>query len=63
MISVLPDALTASSASSFSFLAMSFAYFGRVLHRAFSAGADVGGQAIPEFLVDDDRVLDDAMLG
>ena len=62
MISVLPDLRTASSASSFSFLAMSLAYFGRVLHRAFELGADVGRQAVPELLVDDHRIAQIAVV-
>src|SRR5690242_10591692 len=35
----------------------------RVLHGAFERRADIGRQAVPELLVDDHRVFDDAMLG
>src|SRR6185369_12082463 len=36
---------------------------GGVLHRAVQRGADVGGQAIPEFLVRNDRVAKIAVVG
>ena len=36
---------------------------GRVLHGTFERAANVGGQAVPELLVDDHGVLDHAVIG